>query len=242
MSHDYSESPRKQHARQLFAGLPGAYDRAGAALSFGQDPRWRRAMVAALAPVPGARILDVAAGTGLVTAALRSAYDCDVVALDQSPEMLAQATARFAGDPRVTTVLGQAERLPYADGAFDALTFTYLLRYVDDVPATLRELFRVVRPGGRVASLEFGVPSGRVWRTGWWAVTRTALPLAGRAISRDWGEVGSFLGPNIEEFARAWPPERLGQAWIDAGMSRVVVRQMSFGAGVVMVGTRSAAR
>lgn len=199
-------------------------------------------MVAALEPSPGARVLDVAAGTGLVSAALRSAYDCDIVALDQSPEMLARATERFVGDPNVTTMLGEAERLPFPDGAFDALTFTYLLRYVDDVPATLRELFRVVRPGGRVASLEFGVPTNRLWRSGWWTVTRTVLPGAGRVISPEWGEVGSFLGPNIEEFARTWPPERLGRAWIDAGMARVVVRPMSLGAGVVMSGTRSAVR
>jgi len=235
-------SSRKAHARELFAGLPAAYDRAGAALSFGQDPRWRRAMVAALDPPAGARVLDVAAGTGLVTAALRDRYDCDVVALDQSPEMLARATARFAGDPRVRTVIGEAERLPFADGEFDALTFTYLLRYVDDVPATLRELFRVVRPGGRVASLEFGVPSAPVWRAGWRAVTRSVLPVGGRLISPDWGEVGRFLGPNIEEFARAWPPERLARAWIDQGMARVVVRPMTFGAGVVMSGGRSAGR
>ena len=193
-------------------------------------------MVTALEAPEGARVLDVAAGTGLVTAALRARYDCEVVALDQSPQMLARATARFAGDPRVRTVLGEAERLPFADGEFDALTFTYLLRYVDDVPATLGELFRVVRPGGRVASLEFGVPSAPVWRAGWRAVTRTVLPVGGRLISPDWGEVGRFLGPNIEEFARTWPPERLGRAWVEAGMARAVVRPMSFGAGVVMSG------
>jgi demethylmenaquinone methyltransferase / 2-methoxy-6-polyprenyl-1,4-benzoquinol methylase len=236
-----AESHRKAHARTLFAGLPAAYDGAGAALSFGQDPRWRRAMVATLDLAPGARVLDVAAGTGLVTAALRARYDCEVVALDQSPEMLARATARFADDHRVRTMLGEAERLPFADGEFDGLTFTYLLRYVDDVPATLGELFRVVRPGGRIASLEFGVPSGPVWRAGWRALTRTVLPLGGRAISRDWGEVGRFLGPNIEEFARTWPPDRLARAWISAGMARVVVRPMSFGAGVVMSGARSSA-
>ena len=242
VSAEPAESPRKAHARNLFAGLPAAYDAAGAALSFGQDPRWRRAMVTALDLAPGARVLDVAAGTGLVTAALRARYDCDVVALDQSPEMLARATARFAGDPRVRSVVGEAERLPFADGEFDALTFTYLLRYVDDVPATLQELFRVVRPGGRVASLEFGVPSAPVWRVGWRAVTRTVLPVGGRAISREWGEVGRFLEPNIEEFARVWPPDRLARAWIAAGMARVVVRPMSFGAGVVMSGARSTAR
>jgi demethylmenaquinone methyltransferase/2-methoxy-6-polyprenyl-1,4-benzoquinol methylase len=236
------ESPRKAHARDLFAGLPSAYDRAGALLSFGQDPRWRRTMVDALRVTPSDRVLDVAAGTGLVTAALRQTYDCDVVALDQSPEMLARAEERFRYDTRVRVVLGEAEWLPFADGEFDALTFTYLLRYVDDVPATLRELMRVVRPGGRVASLEFGVPSSPVWRAGWWGVTRTVLPVAGCLISRDWWDVGRFLGPNIEEFARTWPPERLAEAWIDAGMARVAVRRMSFGSGVVMWGARSTER
>jgi hypothetical protein len=93
-----------------------------------------------------------------------------------------------------------------------------------------------------VASLEFGVPSGTPWRAGWWAVTRTVLPVGGRLISSEWGEVGRFLGPNIEAFAREWPPDRLGRAWIDAGMARVAVRPMSFGAGVVMSGARSAER
>ena len=83
-------------------------------------------------------------------------------ALDQSPQMLAAARARFAGEgARVELIEGEAERLPFEDASFDALTFTYLLRYVDDPPATMRELARVVRPGGRVASLEFGVPPRR---------------------------------------------------------------------------------
>jgi demethylmenaquinone methyltransferase/2-methoxy-6-polyprenyl-1,4-benzoquinol methylase len=231
VSFDPFASPRKAHARRLFAGLPSAYDRAGAVLSFGQDPRWRRMMVDALQVTSSDRVLDVAAGTGLVSAAIRQTYDCDVVALDQSPEMLARAEERFRYDTRVRVVLGEAERLPFADGEFDALTFTYLLRYVDDVPATLRELMRVVRPGGSVASLEFGMPTSPLLHAGWWGVTRTVLPLAGRAISRDWWDVGRFLGPNIEDFAHTWPPDRLAQAWIEAGM-----------AGVVMWGARSSER
>lgn len=236
------DSPRKAHARGLFAGLAGAYDRAGAVLSFGQDPRWRHEMVTQIEAHEDQTVLDVASGTGLVAAQVRATYGCRVVALDQSPEMLARAEARFRDDCGVQLVVGEAERLPFADGSFDALTFTYLLRYVDDVPATLAELVRVLRPGGRMASLEFGVPPAAIPRAGWHAVTRTLLPLGSRLISREWGEVGAFLGPSIEEFNRRWSPARLAAAWHDAGMDVVCAERLTFGAGVVMWGTRAAER
>src|SRR6185437_16819226 len=108
--------------------------------------------------------------------------------LDQSPDMLAVARKRL-GD-RVTLVRGEAERLPFADGEFDALSFTYLLRYVDDRAATMRELARVVRPGGRIGMLEFGVPQAEPPRTAWRAYTRVGLPLIGSAVSPAWREVG----------------------------------------------------
>src|SRR5262249_55509573 len=155
-------SARKEHALQLFEGLPKRYDLAGALLSFGQDPRWRRAMVARVQASPADRVLDVATGTGMVAAALVRRYGCSVVGLDQSREMLAGAEAKLSADPElaahVELVRGEAEVLPFADGEFDHLTFTYLLRYVDDPGATLRELARVVKPGGRIASLEFMLP------------------------------------------------------------------------------------
>jgi demethylmenaquinone methyltransferase / 2-methoxy-6-polyprenyl-1,4-benzoquinol methylase len=125
-------SARKREALELFSGLPRRYDQLSAALSFGQDPRWRRALVNALAPRAGDRVLDVATGTGLVAAELLARADCTVVGIDQSPDMLTAARARFAGrDDRVRLLEGHAEALPFADGSFDALSFTYLLRYVD---------------------------------------------------------------------------------------------------------------
>ncbi len=229
------ESARKREALELFHGLPRRYDRLSAALSFWQDPRWRRALVDAVGPRVGERILDVATGTGMVAAELRARADCTVVGLDQSPQMLATARARFAGEgARVELIEGEAERLPFEDASFDALTFTYLLRYVEDPPATMRELARVVRPGGRVASLEFGVPPRRVPRGAWRLYTAIGLPTLGRLASREWAEVGRFLGPSIRGFYAKHPLERIVGYWRDAGLDDVRVRRMSLGGGVVM--------
>jgi demethylmenaquinone methyltransferase/2-methoxy-6-polyprenyl-1,4-benzoquinol methylase len=237
-----SASARKRHARELFAGLPRHYDRVGALLSFGQDPRWRRALVATVDAAPSERVLDVATGTGMVAAALVRRYGCAVVALDQSPEMLAAARARLQRDPaladRIELLPGEAERLPFADAEFDHLTFTYLLRYVDDPAATLRELARVVRPGGRVASLEFGVPPSALWHALWVAYTRLGLPALGRLVSREWRETGSFLARSIPDFYARHPLPELRRLWEAAGIGSVGVRRMSLGSGVVMWGTR----
>jgi demethylmenaquinone methyltransferase/2-methoxy-6-polyprenyl-1,4-benzoquinol methylase len=232
-------SVRKRHALDLFRALPDQYDRVGAAMSFGQDPRWRRALVDAIDPRAGMRILDVATGTGMVAFAL-AARGAEVVGLDQSEAMLGGARARLERTPelagRLSFVLGEAEALPFADGAFDALSFTYLLRYVDDRAATMRELARVVTPGGRIAMVEFGVPGNPGLRALWRIHTRAGLPLIGRAVSKAWYEVGRFLGPNIEQFHTAEPD--LPGLWRTAGIGHADQRDLSFGAGIVVTGVR----
>ena len=235
---------RKAHALHLFSGLPREYDRMGALMSFGQDPRWRRAMVDRVQASPDDRVLDVATGTGLVARELVRRYGCSVVGLDQSEQMLAGARARVAANPqlagRIELVRGEAERLPFADAEFDALTFTYLLRYVDDPQGTLRELARVVRPGGNIASLEFALPR-RPLRAPWLAYTRLGLPALGRVVSLAWQEVGRFLGPSIAEFYARHPLEGMPAMWRAAGIESVGMRRMSLGAGVVMWGVRGGA-
>jgi demethylmenaquinone methyltransferase/2-methoxy-6-polyprenyl-1,4-benzoquinol methylase len=235
-------SPRKRHAQQLFRGLPDHYDRVGAVMSFGQDPRWRRVLVDAVAPGPGMRILDVATGTGMVAFAL-AARGATVVGLDQNESMLDRARARLRSTPeladRLSFTLGEAESLPFGDGEFDALSFTYLLRYVDDPAATMRELIRVVKPGGRIGTLEFGVPSDAKLRALWRIHTRAGLPLLGRMVSKDWYDVGRFLGPNIEQFHAAEPD--LPALWRDAGIAEATQRDLSFGAGIVLTGVRDGA-
>jgi demethylmenaquinone methyltransferase / 2-methoxy-6-polyprenyl-1,4-benzoquinol methylase len=224
-------------ARELFAPLGPTYDRYASTLSFGQDPRWRRFLVARVPP-DATRVLDVATGTAAVAIELaRASGGRTVVGIDQSPEMLAAGRARVeqAGlAARIELREGRAESLPFVDGEFDALTFTYLLRYVDDPAATMRELARVVRPGGTIAMLEFDVPRG-VWRPLWELYVRVGLPLAGRAVSPGWHEVGTFLGPSIRDFHAHVSLERV---WRDAGIDNVQMRRLSLGGGVVVWGTR----
>jgi demethylmenaquinone methyltransferase/2-methoxy-6-polyprenyl-1,4-benzoquinol methylase len=220
-------------ARELFAPLGPTYDRVGAALSFGQDPLWRRFLVSRL-PADGGRVLDVATGTGLVAAEL-ARRGFTVTGVDQSTEMLVRARTRFGDE--VELVEASAEALPFTDGSFDHLTVTYLLRYVADPGATLAELARVVRPGGVIASLEFGVPGG-VARPAWELYVRAGLPLAGRAIGNGWGEVGAFLGTSIRAYWERYPLERQLELWSAAGVGGVEVRRLSLGGGVVMWGHR----
>jgi demethylmenaquinone methyltransferase/2-methoxy-6-polyprenyl-1,4-benzoquinol methylase len=221
-------------AKELFAPLGPSYDRVGAALSFGQDPRWRRFLVERL-PRDGGHVLDVATGTGLVAAELlRRGFH--VTGVDQSPEMLARARARFG--PRIELVETSAEELPFPDESFDHLTVTYLLRYVEDPGATLRELARVVRSGGVVASLEFGVPGGLA-RPAWELYVRAGLPLAGRALRHGWSEVGDFLGGSIRSFWETYPLAHQLELWDAADIVEVEGRRLSLGGGVVIWGRRA---
>jgi demethylmenaquinone methyltransferase/2-methoxy-6-polyprenyl-1,4-benzoquinol methylase len=237
------ETGPNHFARQLFDGLPARYDRLAEVLSFGQNGRWRKAMVDAVAVGPGGRVLDVATGPGGVALQLASRTGARVTGVDVTPQMLQAARANVAASPeagRINLVLGRAEDLPFADATFEALTFTYLLRYVADPAATLRELVRVVKPGGVVASLEFHPPRGLPWYPLWVLYTRVVLPAAGWALGgREWSEVGRFLGPSISRHYRRYPVSWHVDAWRAAGVEAVSTRVMSRGGGLVMWGRKS---
>jgi len=226
---------RTRHARGLFAGIAPEYDRMGAALSFGQDPRWRRFLVSRIHAIPGSWVLDVATGTGLVAREL-ARRNVRVVGLDQSPAMVARGVreVRERGlQGRVHFALGQAQAVPFADEAFDAVTFTYLLRYVHDPSATVAELVRTLRPGGVMASLEFHVPPEPWARAGWHAYTRAVMLALGWTVSPAWYRTGRFLGRSIAEFAERYPLPVQVRWWQEAGMRRVRTKLLSNGAAVV---------
>ena len=235
---------RNSFAQRLFAPLPARYDRLAELLSFGQNGRWRRAMVDRLVQAGSTgTILDVAAGTAGVSLQIAERTGAQVLGLDLTPQMLATAARNVAAagaNGRVTLLNARAEQLPLADASVDALTFTYLLRYVADPQATLAELARVVRPGGTVASLEFNVPPSAFWRFWWHGYTRLVLPLGGLVSGgRQWYAVGRFLGPSISGHYRRYPIDWTVRAWEQAGLRDVGYAVMSLGGGLVMWGTRA---
>jgi demethylmenaquinone methyltransferase/2-methoxy-6-polyprenyl-1,4-benzoquinol methylase len=229
-------------AQELFAPLPRRYDRLAELLSFGQNGRWRRAMVDAVVDAQPSLVLDVASGTAGVALQIAERTGARVVGVDVSEAMLRRGVANVAAAGRrrqVGMALGRAEQLPLADDTVDALTFTYLLRYVDDPQTTLVELARVVKPGGVVANLEFLVPPGRFWRFWWWLYTRLVLPVAGWLTGgTQWFRVGAFLGPSISGHYRRYPVPDTVAMWEEAGLTDVHVRVMSLGGGLVMWGRR----
>jgi demethylmenaquinone methyltransferase / 2-methoxy-6-polyprenyl-1,4-benzoquinol methylase len=232
-------------ARDLFDGLPARYDRLAELLSFGQNGQWRSAMIGQVTGSVTADgvILDVASGTAGVALQLAERTGARVVGVDLTEPMLREGQRRVTAAgrrDRIALAAGRAERLPLPDASVDALTFTYLLRYVRDPQATLAELARVLKPGGTMASLEFCVPAGALWHPAWVAYTRLVLPAGGWVLGgREWFRVGRFLGPNISAHYRRYPVDWTVAAWEKAGLTEVGTRIMSLGGGLVMWGKRA---
>jgi demethylmenaquinone methyltransferase / 2-methoxy-6-polyprenyl-1,4-benzoquinol methylase len=240
MSQGLGTNPN-EFATELFNGLPKRYDALGYLLSMGQDRRWRAATVDKIVAGPGDLVLDVATGTAGVALALRKATGAEITGIDLNGRMLEGARQKLVkrSETGVHLVQCRAEELPFADATFDAVSFTYLLRYVDDPAATLAELARVLKPGGRLAGMEFYVPQNPFWKGMWWCYTRWVLPLGGLITGgREWYEVGRFLGPNIEGHYRRHPVNATVGYWKAAGMTDVHVQPMSLGGGIVMWGTK----
>jgi len=231
-------------ARDVFTGLPGRYDRLAYLLSLGQDRRWRRAVVDHAATGAPRLVLDVATGPAGIALAVAGRTGADVVGVDLNEPMLRAGLPRIRGPlprGRVRVAAGRAGQLPFGDATFDAVTFSYLLRYVDDPGATIAEMARCLRPGGTLACLEFHVPPRPAWRAAWWCYTRLALPVLGRLTGGPaWYRVGRFLGPSISVHYRRHSLDDHIAAWRAAGLTDIGVSVMSLGGGLVMWGRKAA--
>lgn len=238
-------SAHNQHVQQLFDGIAEQYDLLAEAFSFFQNGRWRSFLVSRLQVSSKERVMDLCTGTGSVAVEIAQNSDCVVVGVDLSREMLVRARKKILRsglEDRIPLLMGTAECLPFPNGCFDAVCFTYLLRYVEDPEATMKEIVRVLKPQGRLVSLEFGVPQNSVARGLWYVYTRGFLPLTARFISYQWHEVALFLGRSISGLHRSYSVERIRQTWSDLGTRDVEVKRLSFGAAVVMWGTREVER
>lgn len=233
---------RNHQSRQLFDGIAAQYDWVPGLFSFFQYQRWRRYLVSRLQAGPDATVLDLCTGTAGVAMQMARTHHCRVVGMDLSPKMLSRAQHNLASHGlagQVPLVMGRAEDLAFADDSFDAVCVTFLLRYVDDPESTMREVIRTLKPGGRLVSLEFGVPPNPVARAFWHVYTRGLLPMAGALVSRGWRNVGGFLGPSISSLYRSDVGGDLRTLWRRLGMLDVQVKPLSLGGAVVMWGTKS---
>ena len=232
---------RNRHARELFDGIAAQYDWVPDLFSFFQYQRWRRYLVSRLQAGPDSTVLDLCTGPAGVAMLMAQKHSCRVVGVDLSPRMLSRAQHNIAGKGltgQVHLVMGRAEDLAFADESFDAVCVTFLLRYVDDPESTMREMIRVLKPGGRLLSLEFGVPPNPVARALWHFYTRGMLPLAGALVSRGWNKVGAFLGPSISQLYGSGAGDESRELWLRLGRRDVQTTRLSLGGAVVMWGAK----
>ena len=233
---------RNHHTREIFDGIAAGYDVLAEVFSFFQYRRWRRCLVSRLDVGPGDSVIDLCTGTAGVAMQVARAYRSRVIGVDLSQGMLGSARTNLAKaglQSQISLVMGTAETLPFADACADAVCVTFLLRYVEEPEAAMREIVQVLRPGGQLVFLEFSVPDNPIARWLWRIYTMGVMPVAAKVLSPGWRYVGGFLGPSISGFYDTFPMEQVRQAWINAGIRDLRIQRLSFGGAVVMWGTKT---
>ncbi|GGI37544.1 demethylmenaquinone methyltransferase [Cnuibacter physcomitrellae] len=215
---------RPEQVSAMFDKVAAKYDRTNTVLSVGNATLWRIATTRAIAPRPGERILDIAAGTGTSSASI-AASGAHVVAADFSPGMIEVGRSRQADNPGIEFVVADAMALPFGDDEFDAVTISFGLRNVSDPRVALGEFFRVTKPGGRLVICEFSTPPLGLVRGGYSFYLKRVMPaLAKLASSND--AAYDYLGDSIE----AWPDQPTLASWMrSAGYTDVAYRNLTAG-------------
>lgn len=222
MKPDLSKQP--DQVASMFDRVSPNYERMNNVMTLGSHVYWRSLTRHAVAARPGERVLDVAAGTGTMSA-MFAEDGANVTALDFSSGMLAEARRRHGDDERIEFVQGDATRLPFDDAAFDATTVSFGIRNFNDPLAALREMRRVTKPGGRIVVCEFSKPVNRLASAFYDTWNTFVIPVLAKAASTD-PEAYEYLDQSID----AWADQRTFAGWLrEAGYERVRWRNLSFG-------------
>ncbi|HUX37705.1 MAG TPA: bifunctional demethylmenaquinone methyltransferase/2-methoxy-6-polyprenyl-1,4-benzoquinol methylase UbiE [Rectinemataceae bacterium] len=224
--------------RRLFDEIAPGYDTANSVMSLGRDRRWRELVARSCRLEAGSSVLDVCCGTGELSLALaKSGPDIRVTGLDFSAEMLAKARTKTAApglQGRIDLIEADATRLPFADASFDAATVGWGLRNVPDLDTTLREMARVVKPGGWVVSIDMGHPRFPPVAWAYWGISRFFVPAVGKAVS-DKASAYRYL----HESAKAFIDQReLARRFAAAGLGRLRIRNFLGGAVAMVEGSK----
>ncbi|MCU1527970.1 MAG: ubiquinone biosynthesis methyltransferase UbiE [Frondihabitans sp.] len=205
----------------MFDGVAAHYDVTNDILSAGNAVLWRIATVKAIAAEAGERVLDIAAGTGTSSAAIAKS-GAEVIALDFSAGMVEVGRKR---QPQIEFIVGDAEKLPFGDAEFDVVTISFGLRNVNRPKTALAEMYRVLKPGGRLVICEFSTPPRGALRLGYQAYLRYALPGIAKVTSSN-SPAYRYLAESIEK----WPEQQVLSQWIrGAGFTRVAYRNLTAG-------------
>lgn len=224
---------------RMFGRIAPTYDLLNHLLSFGRDRAWRRRTAARLDAGRRRRVLDLATGTGdlLIAILKRHPHLDEAVGLDISEEMLAicrRKLRRQRLDGSVELLLADASKAPFADGSFDAVTMAFGIRNTADTPATLQEIYRLLKPGGEILILEFSLPKGSCMRWCYVQYLRFVVSIVGRLISGD-PEAYRYLDRSIEAYHQ---PARFVSFMQEAGFRDVTVTPLTFGVASIYQGIK----
>ena len=211
--------------QKMFDAIAGRYDLMNRVMTMGQDQKWRRFVVKKAGDADGGWSLDLATGTGDIAALTNDTYpEVKVVGADFSLNMLKEARKRFVAEP-INWQASDANRLPFTDGVFESVTFGYLLRNVDDTPRVLKEVFRVLRPGGRVVCLDTTPPEKNILYPFLQFYFRFCIPALGKLIADDESAYAYLTGSTMA-FYKA---EELAEVFREAGFNQVGFKKFMFG-------------
>ena len=225
---DLGKEPNEVSA--MFDGVARRYDLLNDLLSLGRTKAWRKVATQVIAPKPGMRILDIAAGTGSSSRPLADA-GADVIPLDFSKGMLDAGRKRH---PDLAFTQGDALALNFKDNEFDVTTISFGLRNTSDTSKALRESFRVLKPGGRIVVVEFSQPTNKIFRTIYLRYLMRALPAVARKVSSN---PGAYV--YLAESILAWPNQSgLAELIKAAGFGSVQWKNLTFGIVAIHTGVK----